>query len=69
MMLLNKFDAHEPTYCLSFQDLSEVLMPTGRKLMLVSNGAVLLRIKRADFLRYSTKTTIKCARDIALQSE
>ncbi|KAK3749914.1 hypothetical protein QZH41_017365, partial [Actinostola sp. cb2023] len=50
-------------------DLSETLMPTGRKLMLISKGAILLRIKITDFLRYSTKSALKCARDIALQTD
>ncbi|KAJ7374066.1 hypothetical protein OS493_009397 [Desmophyllum pertusum] len=45
-------------------DVSEVLRPTGRTLMLVSKGAVLLRIKRHDFFRYSTKQTLRQARKV-----
>ncbi|XP_027054220.1 uncharacterized protein LOC113681325 isoform X3 [Pocillopora damicornis] len=47
---------------LCMQDVSEVLRPTGRRLMLVSKGAVMLRIRRDDFFRYSSKTTLRVAR-------
>ncbi|PFX20956.1 hypothetical protein AWC38_SpisGene14584 [Stylophora pistillata] len=43
-------------------DVSGVLRPTGRMLMLVSKGAVMLRIKRDDFFRYSSKSTLRVAR-------
>jgi len=49
-------------YEFHLQDVSQVLRPTGRKLMLVSKGAVMLRIKRDDFFRYSTKHTLRQAR-------
>ncbi|XP_074636906.1 uncharacterized protein LOC141895065 [Acropora palmata] len=45
-------------------DVSQLVKPTGRKLMLVSKGAVMMKIKRDDFFRYSTKQTLKKTRRI-----
>ncbi|RMX37481.1 hypothetical protein pdam_00023474 [Pocillopora damicornis] len=50
-------------------DVSEVLRPTGRRLMLVSKGAVMLRIRRDDFFRYSSKTTLRVARKMVQELE
>ena len=52
-----------------FQDVSQVVRPTGRKLMLVSKGAVMLKIKRDDFFRYSTKQTLRQARRVVQELE
>lgn len=46
-------------------DVSQLVRPTGRKLMLVSKGTVMMKIKRDDFFRYSTKQTLKQARRVA----
>ena len=56
-------------YEFHLQDVSQVLRPTGRKLMLVSKGAVMLRIKRDDFFRYSTKHTLRQARKAVQELE
>ena len=54
---------------LIFQDVSQLVRPTGRKLMLVSKGTVMMKIKRDDFFRYSTKQTLKQARRVAQELE
>ena len=51
------------------QDISQALRPTGRQLMLVSKGAIMLRIKRDDFFRYSTKQTLRQARKVEKEFE
>ena len=61
----NNYDDYE----FHLQDVSQVLRPTGRKLMLVSKGAVMLRIKRDDFFRYSTKHTLRQARKAVQELE